>query len=131
MALIEGQKFWRIFPKDGLPLLYPRSIEGSRDWLFDVDPVTPDLSLHPVMAAAQPWEAVLETGDLLFVPSKAPHTVINLSDTVAISANFVDDTNLSAAVEALEEEGLSDLESRALVALLKSSMATVTPSVDA
>ena len=41
------------------------------------------------------WEVTLGPGELLFVPAGAAHAVTNLSHTAAISANFVDSTNLS------------------------------------
>ena len=40
------------------------------------------------------WEVTLGPGELLFVPAGAAHAVTNLSHTAAISANFVDSTNL-------------------------------------
>jgi len=51
----------------------------------------------------------VEAGDLVFVPCDCPHFVQNLSDTVAISTNFVDpNSNVRRALEALEEEAWGD-----------------------
>ena len=46
--------------------------------------------------------------DLLFVPADSPHFVQNLSDTIAISCNFVDESNAERALEALGEEAWTD-----------------------
>ena len=47
------------------------------------------------------WEVTLGPGELLFVPAGAAHAVTNLSHTAAISANFVDSTNLDLFREEL------------------------------
>ena len=130
MALLSGHKFWRLWPRGDAALLYPASREGSRDVVFEADPMGPDAGdggngggsgggsggeatprgvRHPAAAHAVPWEAVLEAGDLLFVPCGCPHFVANLDDTVAVSANFVDPaSNGDAALEAMADEALSD-----------------------
>ena len=77
-------------PASDLPLLYPTTAEGSRDIVFESDPVNPDIVAHPAAALARPWEHVLLEGDIIFVPSTCPHYVRNLDDTVAISGNFID-----------------------------------------
>jgi hypothetical protein len=46
------------------------------------------------------WEAELEAGETIFIPSGAPHQVVNLAPVVASSVNFVDQSNLAAAEQA-------------------------------
>ena len=46
---------------------------------------------------------VLEEGETLFVPGGAPHLVVNLTDTVAFAGNFVDDSNLEAAMADIKQ----------------------------
>ena len=41
----------------------------------------------------------ISTLQVLFVPSGAPHLVVNLTDTVAFAGNFLDDSNLEAGVQ--------------------------------
>jgi len=151
MALLTGHKLWRLWPREDAALLYPASREGSRDVVFEADPLAdhpppahppahpPTASplaspfspssqqrLHPAAGLARPWEVVLEGGDLLFVPCDCPHFVANLDDTVAISANFVDPpSNGARAAAALEEEALSDAGAgRAVAAAVATAVVT-------
>ncbi len=48
---------------------------------------------------AQPWDCILEAGEVLFVPSGSPHAVQNLGPTIAVSANYIDATNLEVALK--------------------------------
>ena len=56
------------------------------------------------------YEAELQPGELIFVPSRAPHQVINVAGpAVAISMNYVDFTNLEARERwHLENAGVHD-----------------------
>ncbi len=61
-----------------------------------------------------PRVVTLEAGDLLFVPRGSPHAVENLCATVAVSGNFVDQSNAEEAAlhlrdSALVDPGASDL----------------------
>ena len=49
---------------------------------------------------------VLRAGDMLFVPNGIPHRVVNLSPTVALSANYVDGSNIEDVLQHLEEASL-------------------------
>ena len=55
----------------------------------------------PLLRYLDRWEVTLGPGELLFVPAGAAHAVTNLSHTAAISANFVDSTNLDLFREEL------------------------------
>ena len=50
---------------------------------------TPTVTREPTKV-----ELELQPGDLLFVPGGAPHAVENLTDTIAVGGNFVDESNL-------------------------------------
>ena len=58
------------------------------------------------------------SGDVLFVPSGCPHRVENLTQSVAISANFVDPSNLQTVVEEVEIAALIDPRSADLLTQL-------------
>ena len=58
----------------------------------------------PLYSLATPQTCVLEAGDLLFVPAGCPHAVENLSDTLAVSCNYVDATNLARSRRAIATE---------------------------
>jgi hypothetical protein len=61
---------------------------------------------HPLLRGLRPFQCVLRAGELLFVPQGCPHRVETLTDSVAVSANFVDRSNLSCALEELRVDGL-------------------------
>ena len=48
------------------------------------------------------------TGEILFVPSGCPHYVENLTQSIAISANYVDPSNLPLVLKELAINGLRD-----------------------
>ena len=100
---------WVFFPPEDLPFLYP-VYHSSTDATFEVDlsEWDRDLSAHPLLALTHPRECVLAPGELLFVPYGSPHRVENLESSLAISANFVSNSNLEAVLEELEVNGLLD-----------------------
>eukprot|EP00729_Bicosta_minor_P008824 gene8824-18744_t len=79
-----------------------------------VDLGAPDLNAFPLLALTTPLECTLEAGELLFVPHGCPHRVVNLEQSLAVSGNFVDESNLEAAVQALKIAGLEDTDALAL-----------------
>ncbi|XP_071105155.1 uncharacterized protein [Haliotis cracherodii] len=107
MALFQGRKRWTFFSRGDVASLYPRYFH-SMDPTFDVDLTSPDLETHPLMSLAQPLQCDLKQGEVLFVPSGCPHYVENLEASVAISANFVDLSNLSAVKSELKVSALVD-----------------------
>lgn len=105
MLLVEGRKHWSFFSARDLPALRPT-------YPFSFDPVFP-----PDAAAgcgAEPSEVELAAGELLFVPANCPHEVRNLTATVALSGNYVDESNISACLEALHREALTSARAREL-----------------
>lgn len=114
MALFEGKKRWVFFPASDVPYLYPE-YHHSLDPVFDVELSAPDLLRHPLLQLTHPVECILEPGDVLFVPAGCPHRVENLEASLAISANFVDNSNLSLVKKELEVNSLIDVRSRELL----------------
>ena len=98
---------WVFFPPEDTPLLYPR-YTTSTDATFAVDVMNPDLSSHPLYCHAHPTECVLRSGEILFVPAGCPHRVHNLTDSLAISSNFVDVSNIADVRRELRAAGLVD-----------------------
>ncbi|CAE7802664.1 Jmjd6, partial [Symbiodinium necroappetens] len=120
MMLCHGQKRWRLVSAEDLCLLRPL-------YLTDLNPVFPrDLDALKEEAPEEAPEAVLavsevllEPGDLLFVPAGWPHQVENLKTSVAVSANFVDESNLSRSVEEADLLGLVEETPQLLSASLR------------
>lgn len=98
---------WTFFSREDVPLLYPHH-EDSLDLVFDADLSCPDFDKHPLLSRAIPRQCILEAGELLFVPHGCPHRVENLEDSLAVSANFVDLSNLQVVLEELEGNALLD-----------------------
>ena len=91
MFLVSGRKHWRLFQHQDTTRLAPRKNT------FDVDVMCPDLERHgAALQQTQPFDVILQPGELLFVPSESPHQVLNVDDTLAISMNFMDATNAEA-----------------------------------
>ena len=98
---------WLFFPPDDVPLLYP-VFNNSTDATFEVDLSSPDLTPHPLLALTHPRECILKAGELLFVPAGCPHRVENLTKSLAISANFVDRSNVELVLEELSVNAIQD-----------------------
>lgn len=109
---------WTFFPPEDLPLLYPL-YPDSTDAVFQVDLLAPDLSRHPLLSLSHPAQCTLSPGELLFVPAGSPHQVENLQPSLAISANFVDSSNLEGVVRELRVNGLRDPRAQALLQTLE------------
>ena len=54
------------------------------------------------------WQCELGPGQVLFVPAGCPHMVENLSDTVALSSKYIDESNLDKSLSALGVHARSD-----------------------
>lgn len=89
MLLAQGHKHWVAFHPDDAPLLSP-----TFDADDQIDRFPPLAALGPRAAAARRVEFVLAPNEILFVPRGTPHEVANLSATVSVSANFIDQSNL-------------------------------------
>jgi hypothetical protein len=100
-ALLYGKKRWALYPPTDAGAPLPPGI----------DPVT-QRSSHPLLwytnvystlgggggGQPPPIEFVQEPGDFLFVPSGWWHCVLNITDTVAVTQNFVNMANLDAVI---------------------------------
>jgi hypothetical protein len=85
------------------------------------DPIFPELNAgsfsgHERSAAACPYDFLLQAGEVLFVPHGCAHRVNNESSSIAISANFCDRSNISAAVQELDIAALTGGEAHVRVA---------------
>ena len=60
----------------------------------------------------------MRPGEVLFVPGGTPHAVENLTDSLAVAGNFVDESNLAAALTEMRWLALRDAEMGRVVASL-------------
>ncbi|RNF04296.1 transferase, transferring glycosyl group [Trypanosoma rangeli] len=102
-ANLTGRKRWILFPPGCIP-----------DGVFptaDMSEVTTPVSLSEWLlnyydACVERWrgvgyECICEPGDIMFIPCGWWHFVINLEDSVAITQNYVSESNLSSVMKFL------------------------------
>lgn len=103
-ASISGYKLWAMFP----PFIKKPGISGKD--LTERGKNEPFFWFHEVLPKLQkkfgisPFFAVQKPGDLVFVPSKWWHAVINLTDTIAITQNFVSSINFEVVKKTVKKE---------------------------
>ncbi|GFS38596.1 HSPB1-associated protein 1 [Nephila pilipes] len=112
VAQIVGRKKWILFPPTDTAFMYPTRIPYEESSVFSsVNILNPDLSQHVLFKKSHPYIAVLEPGDVLFVPKKWWHFVLSI-DEVTISMNTW--IKLDSDPQCRLEEGIA----RALMASL-------------
>ena len=106
MYLFSGRKKWTFFKPENLNQLKPNYYD-SLDPVFDCKAEDGrGLSVSTV---------ILEPGQFLFVPHGSPHRVENLTDSVAVSGNFVDESNIKDVLNHLKTNALVDPRAGELV----------------
>jgi len=110
MLMLSGHKHWRFVDREEAPLLYPNYDSDN----FFADIYKPNYEKFPLLRFATVYETILEAGDLLFVPAGTPHQVRNLDDNMAISGNYIDQSNVDLALretyfDILDDGGHKDL----------------------
>ncbi|GIW45063.1 MAG: hypothetical protein KatS3mg077_2345 [Candidatus Binatia bacterium] len=83
---LSGRKRWLLFPPQATRCLYPRGIWSGMPNFAQVDPEQPDWNRFPRFRFAHGYQAVLEPGQTLFIPSGWWHYTRTLED--AVSLNF-------------------------------------------
>ena len=103
MHLGEGYKHWTTFHPDDAHLLQPKWDADGQIHRFppleQLERSPPAGGAGDVLAAARRLEFTIGAGDTLFIPWNTPHEVRNLTPTCAVSANFLDQSNVLAAIE--------------------------------
>jgi tRNA wybutosine-synthesizing protein 5 len=90
---VRGRKRIVFFPPSEALNLY---LDGDKSLVLDID--NPDISAYPNFRNVERFEAVLEEGDIVFIPSLWFHNVIALNFSVSVNIfwknlkpNFYDD----------------------------------------
>ena len=89
LHLVSGEKKWRIFDKESIHNMYLKPGEAY----FYLDVFRPDLKEFPLFVKSKMYEFTQKPGELVFIPGDSPHAVTNTEDIVAISSNYMDDSN--------------------------------------
>lgn len=87
-AQLTGHKRWTLFAPSQARSLYHRSREVPVPLYSPIDVERPDLARFPRYRDAAPWSAVVEAGEMLFVPSGWWHQVRTLDRSVSITFWF-------------------------------------------
>jgi len=99
MHMVSGRKRWIIFHPEDAHLLCPHVPEGRHHPIFpNLSDLESGILDAPGFKSARRLDVILEEGDTLFVPGGAPHLVVNLTDTVAVAGNFIDESNFDVAM---------------------------------
>jgi len=94
-----GRKRWTFYKADQAGDLRPRCLD-SLDPIFS--PNADELQ------RTECYTVDLKPGEFLFVPAGSPHRVDNLEDTIAVSGNFVDDSNVDEFTTHMRINALHD-----------------------
>ena len=124
---------------------------------FDIDSIDERERHHyPLLRLLRRYECELSAGETLFVPSGeeqtastccctrgwshsflvvcfvgTPHRVFNLTSTIAVSGNYVDETNLDDVLAALSSERFHNIRCDELINVLRPFATTPTTSTAA
>lgn len=77
---VKGKKRVILFPPTDVENLY---LQGDKSTITNID--EPDLKTYPLFANAQRYEAILESGDILFIPALWFHNVIAQDFGIAVN----------------------------------------------
>lgn len=91
-AVISGRKRWFFYPPEDQHYLY----DGK------VDAFNPDLTKYPLFAKAKSLTCIQNPGEIIFIPSGWWHQVVNERNGIALSENFVNETNYKMVRNFLE-----------------------------
>ncbi len=92
-AQISGRKRWLLHPPE------------DKKWMYDgqVDLTNPDLVKYPLyMNASAPYDFVLEPGEVLILPNAWWHQTLTLSDSISLSHDFMNVSNIDSFLERME-----------------------------
>ncbi|CAK8990003.1 F-box protein At5g06550 [Durusdinium trenchii] len=114
-GVVSGCKRWLMFPP-GHP---PPGVTPSADGAEVTQPVSlMEWFVNFYHIEAAPVEFTARSGDLVFVPSRWWHCVLNLEACVAVTQNYIARSNLASALRFMRDtpenvSGLADHRSRA------------------
>jgi len=84
MCQYVGRKYLKLFPPSQIKYLY--MTESLPSWSGIPDPRTPDLEAFPLFAKARSVDVTLNPGEILYLPARWGHFVLNLE--VSVMVNF-------------------------------------------
>lgn len=94
-ALLYGRKRWALYP----PTMTPPGVAVSKDGRYSsMKPFRWFMEVYPHLEDHErPIELIQEPGELIFVPTGWWHTVLNVTETIAVTQNWIDRFNFNVA----------------------------------
>lgn len=83
-AQIFGEKVFMLFAPEEHKKLYVKKLDDEL-WSSPIDPQQPNLEMFSLFSTANGLEAVLNTGDILFIPAFWWHQALSLTTTININ----------------------------------------------
>ncbi len=83
-AQIFGKKAFFLFPPEQHKLLYAEKIDDEL-WSSPIDPQKPDLEKFPLFREANGLEAILDEGDILFIPAFWWHQALAVTTSINVN----------------------------------------------
>ncbi|MCF2149918.1 cupin-like domain-containing protein [Desmonostoc muscorum LEGE 12446] len=96
LGVISGSKRFVLLSPDQQKFVY----DGQ------VDAFKPDLEKFPLYANAKPVEFLLNSGEILYIPSMWWHQAENLENSIALGFNTVNEWNLEMVLDAASEANI-------------------------
>ncbi|MEH2042444.1 cupin-like domain-containing protein [Nostoc sp.] len=93
LGVIYGRKRFILIPPDQQEFVY----DG------EIDAFNPDLEKFPLYANVKPVEFILNSGEIIYIPSMWWHQGENLGSTIALGFNTVNEWNLEMVLHAASE----------------------------
>lgn len=91
-AVVCGQKRWVFYPPD----------QGENLYFGEVDAFKPDFAKFPLFAkACAPLVCTQRPGEVVFTPGGWWHQVVNDETTISVTENFVNESNVGVARDAI------------------------------
>jgi len=122
-TVVHGRKLWLLFPPETLEIIV-KDIENENDDEDDevelniLEPIHYFMSILPKLRRKHPTISIYltfqESGDTMFVPSGWWHSVINLTDTIAITQNYCSWINFKTVFNEMNDDAAYDKE-RAMI----------------
>lgn len=96
ILVLEGEKRFKIVDRKHELFLRYRQTLQNHDTLhsFEPDLFELDLNRFPELVSVEGWETTLKRGDALYIPLDGAHQVFTPRDTIALSHNLMELTNL-------------------------------------
>ena len=94
-GLLHGRKRWALYPPTMVP---PGVTVSSDDGYQALKPIRWYVEVYPHLKAHErPIELIQKPGEIIFVPAGWWHMVLNVTDTIAVTQNWIDRFNFHVA----------------------------------